>query len=273
MADNHKDRAPNDLPVPETMQIAALLAELMPPGALASSASESATSVKLDERPVNSLVSFDDMPDEPAEIADDSPRGIAGAPGSLTVVDSTLMPLVSSPPVAAQPSSLTVVDSTLMPVPPPAPAPSPRQPAAPPATAVPSGSKAVASTPPRFEARLQPGRPKQPPLEPPTRRVEAEPPPIKPSVESEKRGPAKATKPSRPADDLIPLGDLSVSGYFSLVNWRNDPEQARHPRRSDYGLDEQTLALARKNPFYVIGQPRRPESRNVAEVLSEIAWE
>ncbi len=31
MADKNKDRAPNDLPVPETMQIAALLAELMPP--------------------------------------------------------------------------------------------------------------------------------------------------------------------------------------------------------------------------------------------------
>ncbi len=218
--------------------------------------------MKLDDRRGNSQVSFDDMPDEP----DDSLQRIVGAPASLTVVDSTLMPLPSSAPPAVPPPSLTVVDSTLMPAPPrPAPAPKPRPPVAPTATVVPAVNKVAMSAPGRSEARLQLERPKQPPLEPP--------PPAKPAIESAKLETAKVVAPSRPADDLIPLGDLSVSGYFSLVNWGNDPTHARHPRRSDYGLDEHTLALARQNPFYVIGQPRRPESRSVAEVLSEITWE
>jgi len=38
------------------------------------------------------------------------------------------------------------------------------------------------------------------------------------------------------------------------------------------GWDEQTIALARKNPFYVLGQPRRAERATVAEVLQEIEW-
>jgi hypothetical protein len=115
---------------------------------------------------------------------------------------------------------------------------------------------------------------KQPPLEPPAdskRKSSFEPP--KAAPEPAKPKPEKPAKPAIKDDDLIPLGDLSVSGYFSLINWRNEPEQAKHPRRSDYGLDEQTLALARLNPFYLIGQPRRPETRSVANVLSEISWE
>jgi len=74
-------------------------------------------------------------------------------------------------------------------------------------------------------------------------------------------------------DDRIPLGELTVAAYFALVNWQNRPDRGRHPRLSDFGLDDASLALAKVIPFYVVGQPRVADKTTVAAVLSEVAWE
>jgi hypothetical protein len=82
-----------------------------------------------------------------------------------------------------------------------------------------------------------------------------------------------APAPVSVADDRIPLGELTTAAYFALVNWQNRPDRGRHPRLSDFGLDDASLALAKVIPFYVVGQPRVADKTTVAAVLSEVAWE
>jgi hypothetical protein len=266
MADSDNDGLSNDMAVPETMRIAALLAELMPSGGLAGGKNADITKVDVAE---------------PA-VADEAPAKTA-AP-----VSQTTPPL---PPVHMTPTAANVqapgshanlrLPPAAMPIRPPSkaefklePAPSKSSFKLPPVDPPVEAKRPQSKSEFRLEAMPPKAPAKQPPLEPPAeskRKSSFEPP--KAAPEPAKSKPEKPAKPAAKDDDLIPLGDLSVSGYFSLVNWRNDAEQAKHPRRSDYGLDEQTLALARLNPFYLIGQPRRPETRSVANVLSEIAWE
>jgi hypothetical protein len=347
MADEAKNnRSAQDLPGPETMQIAALLAELMPPGGLGSKAGPSPLSILADQLPGPTASEVREM--SPSELIELAPPAQAVPPplpevkvpptAASVVVTPTMTPnrptrRITASVVAANtqppapPKVEPKIEKKVEPPPPPAPKPDLK-----------TDKKAEPSVP-RIEVRAQPPRPQpEPKVEAPPPKpqpepkkaqapapkaqpVQAQPPKSQPEpkveAQTDKPAPqpsafaspvtvplteiiklqnrktdavagkpaatdapkAKAAEPvvplptAVPADDLIPLGDLSVGGYFSLVNWRNDPEQTKHPRRSDYGLDEQTLALARQNPFYVIGKPRRPEARNVASVLSEIAWE
>jgi len=78
---------------------------------------------------------------------------------------------------------------------------------------------------------------------------------------------------TQPVDtDLIPLGDLTVSEYFSLVNWNNDAGSERFPRWSEFGLDEASLTLGRTIPFYVTGQARSPDRFSVSAVMAQFDW-
>jgi hypothetical protein len=72
--------------------------------------------------------------------------------------------------------------------------------------------------------------------------------------------------------DLIPLGELTVSEYFSLVNWSNEAGSERIPRWSEFGLDEASLTLARTIPFYVTGQARSPDRFSVSAVMAQFDW-
>jgi len=110
------------------------------------------------------------------------------------------------------------------------------------------------------------------PIEPPPASVAAIVPEPRPTAEG--RGDAEPHLPTIAADpDLIPLGDLTVSGYFSIVNWSNEPKRERHPRRNEYGLDEASLELARRIPFYVTGQARAVDRFSVAAVRAQFVWE
>jgi hypothetical protein len=303
MAQNNKSiRPPKDLSVPETMKIAALLAELMPPGV-----GDGSTPVSLDVAPHDSM--------------DESPSALVGSP-ALQIEDledsshieapPSEMPLHSLPqpavelgrdvPSIAIPDTRREAPTPNAPTTPVALTNTPSQRIVPVAPLIPiddeADANATAWAPPISDARKSghDARPWQTPAPeiPPKAMAEAHDeetavtklidspvptPPIKqpdePPASAAPAEPAVAsTQAIAPVDpDLIPLGSLSVGGFFSLVNWKNEPHRARHPRRADYGLDEQTLAQASKNPFYVVGQPRRPEERNVSEVLSEIAWE
>jgi hypothetical protein len=271
MADSDNDNTSNDMAVPETMRIAALLAELMPSGGLAGGKKADVTTVDVEEPA--------EMDESPATIAAAAPAPVNQTPPPLPAVNVTpAAPIMQSPGSRAN----LRLPPTAMPVRPPSKAEfkldaAPPKPAfkQPPVDPPVENKRPLSKSEFKLEAMPPKAPAKQPPLEPPPADSKR-----KSSFESPKAAPdpakPKPEKPAKPAikdDDLIPLGDLSVSGYFSLVNWRNEPEQAKHPRRSDYGLDEQTLALARLNPFYLIGQPRRPETRSVANVLSEISWE
>jgi hypothetical protein len=287
-SDAKNDRGPKDLPVPETMRIAALLAELMPPGGFGPPASSGPLSILADELPLSPDAESTEGPFPPLRPVEHVPPPLpevkVTVPPPITVTPTTTpsrptrritAQVVQASAHAASKQAPKVDAVTETPKAPEVKADSAKPPAAPapktiPATEFKSGvdaAKAHVAAPPTVlasEIRKMRTQTIDPEFVKPTPPA---PPPAKP------REPVPAAKPAVPADDLIPLGDLSVSGFFSLVNWRNDKDQTRHPRRSDYGLDEQTLALARRNPFYVIGKPRRPESQNVASVLSEIAWE
>lgn len=73
--------------------------------------------------------------------------------------------------------------------------------------------------------------------------------------------------------DLISLGDLTTHGFFSMINWKNSPAAVRRPLRSEFGLDPETLALAKSIPFFVAGRPRVVDRNSVAAFLSECTWE
>jgi hypothetical protein len=233
---NSNDRSPRDLSVPETMKIAALLAELMPPGAeigsgaepirISSGASDSAHDGQgsVLEAPVLEMQELD-VPAR-AEIDD-------------TAVTKPIQSFVE--PDAATKTPVALTESAL------------------------ARAKALESALIRVKAIES--------MPAPAKVVESTPTPAKPVVSMPAPANTVEMTPTSLDPELIPLGSLSVAGYFSIVNWKNDPRRVRHPRRADYGLDQQTLAQASRNPFYVVGQPRRPEDRSVSEVLAEIVWE
>jgi len=213
---NTNDRSPRDLSVPETMRIAALLAELMPPGV---EGSDGSAPILL---PSNDSDSIHD--------------------GQGTIVESPALQMQDLDEAdEAEAEDMTVTKPI-------------------PSFAEVNGSK------PTPVASLEA---KPAPVTPP------EPAPVSAKLAEPLPAVAKSPEPAHPAldPDLIPLGSLTVAGYFSLVNWKNDPRRVRHPSRADYGLDAQSLAQASRNPFYVVGQARRPEDRSVSEVMAEIAWE
>lgn len=269
MAEKVNERESADLPIPETMRIAALLAELMPSNGLAAGAKEAVT--KLDKSESASRSSIELPP--PLPVAKPVPEVVAAmaAPTAVAVVAAPKAVTTAPVTVPASPDATARIKSAA----------TSAMPKAMPTLRPPSKAEfrlepEPTRPPSKTEIKLEPVAPK-PPVAKPVADVHAAP---KPTSESEARKSAPAkSEPKKVAesagkdDDLIPLGDLSVGGYFSLVNWRNERDKAKHPRRSDYGLDEQTLALARRNPFYLIGHPRRPEARSVANVLSEIVWD
>jgi hypothetical protein len=244
------DRPPKDLSVPETMRIAALLAELMPP------ATESGAAAA------------------PVEVADEPPVSELGPPAlRLEELEEAGAVSFTDPPPSDWAES--PLDRALPPQEPAAPPSEPRAfiPVEKPGSR--QGLKPIADVPATAKSDSALLRPPPLPKVDPAPAASAE---LETEFWQPKKGGFKPAPPKTPSKapldpDLIPLGDLSAGSFFSLVNWRNEPERARHPRRADYGLDEQTLALASRNPFYVVGRPRRPEERSVSEVLSEIVWE
>ncbi len=212
---NTNERSPRDLSVPETMKIAALLAELMPPGIEMGSGNE----------PIS-------IPSG----AEDSVHD-----GHASVLDPPALQMEDLDHVEQE-----EVDET---------------------TVTKLSAELIDSKEIRQALEI--------PVEPTPAPAAVKPMPVPVKVVEPTPAPAKAVETtSAPLDpELIPLGSLTVAGYFSLVNWKNDPKRVRHPRRADYGLDQQTLAQASRNPFYVVGQPRRAEERSVSEVMAEIAWE
>jgi hypothetical protein len=207
---NKNDRSPRDISVPETMRIAALLAELMPPG------------TDMDSRAA------------PVAIQTEVTDSIDGAASSILAPPALQMEdLDDLGP--AQPDDMSVTRLVDSPV-------------------ESSGTKPVADAP--AAAKLAPPKVDE--------TVAAKPTP--PKVDE--------TVAATSLDlELIPLGGLTVAGYFSFVNWKNDPRRVRRPRRADFGLDDQTLAQASRNPFLVVGQPRRADERSVSEVMAGIVWE
>lgn len=280
------ERPPRDLSVPETMKIAALLAELMPPGTIA--------------QPVP-------LATKRSEPADDQTAGAFSAP-ALQIEDLDEFETEAVSP-SVVPIGTSPVEPHLASVPPLLPAaPSGPSPLSPVAGSVdgktPEEADFAASTmeadPTADEAPTIPRLPPTPIPPPINESLPAEPaeiaagrfltglnwandpsqPPIAAtplplqSADSSVGSTQERSTDRRPHDvELVPLGDLSAAGFFSLVNWTNDPQGARHPRRADYGLDEQTLSQARKNPFYVVGQPRKPERDSVAELMARISWD
>lgn len=212
---NTNERSPRDLSVPETMKIAALLAELMPPGVEVGSGN---APIQLPISDSDSILDTQgSVHDSPALQLEDLDQVAPAEVEDMTV--TTPLPEFALPNEPKLAREAPVVDST-----------------------------------PKAATIVEPVKPAAP---------------VAPAALAE---PAESA--SAPLDpELIPLGSLTVAGYFSLVNWKNDPKRVRHPRRADYGLDQQTLAQASRNPFYVVGQPRRPEERSVSEVMAEIAWE
>jgi len=260
-SENKNERPAKDLSVPETMKIAALLAELMP---TAPAGAKPATL-----RPTDSL--------------DDIGGGNLSTP-ALSIDDLDDMEPVA--PAAAAPPKVADAGSKVVETPPKIEA--PRQPPAPKiiATVTPGpGSKPLSKVDaPKVVAPKMEASPALPPTPvPPPLHTKA----AAPSDESagshmgrynwNKARDVKAPEAPKPPvaahdPELIPVGGLAAASFFGLVNWKNEPARARQPRRADFGLDEQTLAVARQNPFYVLGQPRRAERETVAEVLAEIKW-
>jgi hypothetical protein len=73
------------------------------------------------------------------------------------------------------------------------------------------------------------------------------------------------------AAQRIPLGDLTVAGFFSLVNWRNEQAAVRHPPFAPR-YDARTSAELRKIPFILLDEPSVDDSWSVAAVLKSFAW-
>lgn len=280
------ERPPRDLSVPETMKIAALLAELMPPGTigqpvpLATKSSEPPDDHAAGAYTAPAL-QIDDLDEFEAEAVSPSvvPVGASPLESNLAAVPPLLpdapptrsksSPVVQTfEPAPSQPELVTAVANDFQP----SAEDAPTSPRLPPTPVPPPIDESLRTDPGdvaagQFLAGLNwANDPTQPPIAPPET-----PAPGEPEVQATADEPSTTTKPHDL--ELVPLGNLSASGFFSLVNWTNDPQRVRHPRRADYGLDEQTLSQARKNPFYVIGQPRRPERDSVSEVLAEISWD
>jgi hypothetical protein len=84
--------------------------------------------------------------------------------------------------------------------------------------------------------------------------------------------PAPIAKPAPAKLDLIPLGNLTTAGFFALMNWRNDPEQVRHPVRDPLaGIDADAITLLKSLPFFGYGPPEG--TWTVAAVMSQVAWQ
>src|SRR5579864_4915323 len=81
------------------------------------------------------------------------------------------------------------------------------------------------------------------------------------------------TQPNVPTADLIPMGNVTTAGYFTLMNWRNRPDQVRHPIRDPLaGLEKETITLAKGVPLFGYG-PTGGAAWTVATVMALAAWE
>jgi hypothetical protein len=294
-SDNQSKRAPRDLPVPETMKIAALLAELMPPGSNAPPVPLAPKSEEaLDEAAAGPfsapVLQIEDLDDLEGEIP--SPASVPLA-SSLSQSD-----LTSVPPLLTQVPAPTIgtTETVASDLPSSASTLSPPEPES--ATTLPSDAnqpeaateRTAASTAPapvtddaipaeagavaigEFLTKLNWTNSSQKSEVPPDATSPAGEALEMTTRQLESARPSRASTPAHD-QDLVPLGHLTFSGFLALVNWTNDPQRVKQPRRVDYGLDEPTLQQARKNPFYLVGQPRRPERDSVAEVMAEISWE
>ena len=82
-----------------------------------------------------------------------------------------------------------------------------------------------------------------------------------------------AVQRKKPKPDLIPLGNVTTAGYFTLINWRNQPELVRHPVRDPFaGIEPETITLAKNVPFFSYGSPSG-SPWSVSALMSQFAWE
>jgi hypothetical protein len=244
------NRPANDLALPETMKIAALLAELMPGGApvdapVLAPASANEQAVPEDAIPVFSpnTLAIEELDAEPPSMPatpDPAPeRRITATvtPASTIVVSPTSSRLFLQAPTG---TSGVVVEVTRS-----VPADAPLN----------LGEKSTGAVLGGFNWKNDPhfGKPRA-------------------ERSGDRTESANANRDAADTD-LIPVGDLKAGAFFSAVNWRNDPDRAGRLRRCQLGLDESTLILAKIIPFYVAGQPRVPDTASVAAVLSQVVWE
>jgi hypothetical protein len=84
----------------------------------------------------------------------------------------------------------------------------------------------------------------------------------------------KQPAPTPPAKtpELLPLGTLAASSYFALVNWRNQPDQVRHPVREQPGFDAESLIMCEGAPFHGMGS-RDLKELTVSAVMAQCVWE
>jgi len=246
--------------LPETVQIAQLLAELMPEAA--DSAKEIVGSTDFSVQPPppakdDLAPSFDDLPPLPPPPpprflsktihATFPPREVPAKPAEpaaeVHVAPATPPPLPVVETVDTAPAELEVK-------PPPLPE-EKMTPAAP-------ARKPVAETISDFV--LESVSPAEIPA---ARRTEER--PIEPAAAM--TGESSAVT----AESRIPLGDLTVAGFFSLINWHNDPSAVRHPPLAPR-FDAKTTEELRKIPFIVLDAETTEDDWTVAAVLKSFAW-
>lgn len=119
------------------------------------------------------------------------------------------------------------------------------------------------------EPAVEPAEPiVPPPLPEVIAHVQHAPPPLLPTVASLR--PLQTDTKLAPIE-YIPLGDLTVAGYFALVNWQNDPNAVRHPPLAPR-FDAQTAEELRKIPFIQLDTMPVDDAWSVAAVLRTFSW-
>jgi hypothetical protein len=212
--------------LPETMQIAQLLAELMPitdDSALFAPPAVDAPKVEMPSPP--------ESPDLPAEVVPQT------GPAVIALVES------QPPPMPEKEVKLPELPKILTPVETPA------------EVRMPEPQHVEA---PRDSTIIMP-----PPLPKPL--------PVPPPLPVAATPEVTALTPAISAAQRIPLGDLTVAGYFSLVNWTNDPLKVRHPPYEPR-YDARTIAELGKIPYVSLDAPAQDDEWSVTAVLKSFAW-
>jgi hypothetical protein len=257
---DNKDRSPMNLSFPETTKIAALLAELMPSGTPATTAPTAALAASEPQAgvPVADVPPSPDLTEEPelnvrTNFVPPPPAARRATPERRITATVTRIPIAKAAlvPSSVSEEEISVVLSATAATPNPAPV----EPAAEQNPPHSQGQKNLGDGPTgAFLGRYN----------------------WKNEAAVGKPG-AKIDDPTSHGSasdiDWIPLGELTATAYFSLVNWRNEPDRPSRIRRRDLGLDEDSLTQAKTVPFFVVGKPRVPDRTTVAAILSQVAWE
>lgn len=245
--------------LPETVQIAQLLAELMPEPVDSAKEPVGSTDFRVQlTRDQNELApSFDDLPPIP------SPP----PPPFLSKTIHATFPQKKAPTQPAEPAAeANVVPATTPPLP---------------------VAETIEAAPAELEVKLPPLSEEKISNAAPKRQLAAETNSdfVLESVSPAEIPAARRTedRPIEPAAVLtaksslvsvegrIPLGDLTLAAFFSLVNWHNDPSAVRHPPPVPR-FDAKTTEELRKIPFIVLDAEPTEDEWSVAAVLKSFRW-